>query len=286
MYMCFRMYYDEHVWIPFLAFHNAEPEHGSWELKIDLALIQECLELLHDTCEAANRLIGELDREFMHGFRTLGLIAEAQPPRHACVISEAEIRVRARFAYQQLCTLDDFFENDGSNPPQIEANSFSTSSFGDGSYSIFSGVDTPLVPTRPNSENGSRGSRVFTGSFSDLEESIKSLFADHATEGPLEGERVKIKDFALATPRLLPSPATLLERRDALSVREAEWNRRYVAGKLVTSRRRPHDRWRARTVDDVSGELDAWFSEDSSSDQTTMKAVKAGMRRLERQCTI
>lgn len=125
---------------------------------------------------------------------------------------------------------------------------------------------------------------MFTGSFSDLEESLKRLFMEQGLETE-PGSQVKVKDFALATPRLLPSPATLLERRDALSVREAEWNHHIVAGKLVSSRR-PRDRQRAQTIDDVTGGLEAWLAKEPTPDEAANNAIMAGMRRLERQCTI
>ena len=134
-------------------------------------------------------------------------------------------------------------------------------------------------------EDGSVTPRIFTRSFDELENSIRGLRLQHIDlstddDSPDEDGTVKVKDFAFRTP--LPSPATLLERREALCARESTWEHRLIGGEIVHSRR-PH---RAQTVDERGGGLDAWLAESPSPDMTMERASTIRSRVPHRQQTL
>jgi hypothetical protein len=153
-----------------------------------------------------------------------------------------------------LESLDEFFEGAES------ANSGGSLTQPQKAYDIAAG----------SGKDGSTTPRVFTRSFDELEESIKDLRLHHINLSTVEdGSQTKVKDFALRTPCLLPSPGTLFERREALCTPQ-----------------RSYDRHRAQTVDERSGGLDAWLAESPSSDKSLGRAGSIRSRVLHRQHTL
>jgi hypothetical protein len=265
MYRHFLAYFDSEVHTPFLQLHRVNPRHNSWHQRHRLNHIRECFVFLCANVEEANKLVTELDAEFAFSSWSM---KEADKPLSP--INETKDEQKAIAQNQKttdvLISLDDFF--DESTSP---------------TYSIAAGIGE----TRPEKP------RVFTGSLSDLQESVQGLRLHHvnlSTDSDFEsGGDVQVKDFALReplrTPCLLPSPATLLERREALSAREATWEHRLIGGQVVQSRR-PHDRGRALTVDERSGGLEAWLSAPPTPDKVVERAGSMNMRVLQRQHTL
>lgn len=107
--------------------------------------------------------------------------------------------------------------------------------------------------------------RVFTGSFSQLEDDIRRLRIDKVKtpETPSihgSNEPVRVRDFAptpAVSPCTTPSPITL-QRRDALVGRDVTFQDRIINSEIVKSRR-PSEKGRARTIDDTTGGLEAWL---------------------------
>jgi len=265
MYRHFLAYFDCEVHTPFLQLHRVNPKHNSWQQRHRFNHIRESFVFLCANVEEANKLVTELDAEFAFGSWSM-----KETDKQLAPINEARDEQKAlaerRRTNDMLINLDDFF--DESTSP---------------TYSIEAGVgdDTPEMP------------RVFTGSFADLQESVEGLRLHRvnlSTGSDFEpGGDVQVKDFALReplrTPCLLPSPATLLERREALSAREPAWEHRLIGGQVVQSRR-PHDRGRALTVDERSAGLETWLSAPPTPDKTVERSSSMNMRVLQRQHTL
>jgi len=123
--------------------------------------------------------------------------------------------------------------------------------------------------------------RVFTGSFSQLEDDIRKMKL-HKVKTPelADGDGdVKIRDFG-ATPALspcdIPSPTASLQRREAKLSRDTELQDRVIKGELVTTRR-PSTKERAQTID-TSFDLEAWLKQDSCKMQSP-ESKRLGARR-------
>lgn len=317
LYRLFLIYYDDEVYAPFLQLHREEPEHGSWQLQHRLTRIRDCIVSLYEDCEEANQIVKALDDELRVGMyrsnvelssvegseagRVLSPMEQAAIARRLSPIEEAETVtqsssvvesngrnsnvIRSRTTNDLLESLDDFFE-DSQDMTQEEGEQRLLSN---NDYNIeprsSNALEEPLVP-----ESDSEVPRVFTGSFSQLEDSVRGLRL-HRVEFSLNGDdeddegAIKIKDFAPRTPSLLPSPATLLERRDALSIREPAWERRMIGGQVVQSRR-PYDHSRAQTVDERGAGLDAWLAEPPSPFRATTRAGGARSKVLHKQHTL
>lgn len=137
--------------------------------------------------------------------------------------------------------------------------------------------------------------RIFTGSFNELKSDISRLQL-HAVKTPEDQpsspvlldsptEGTIIRDFADSSKAssMCPSPVTLLQRREALVSHDVQWGSSVVNGEVVRSRR-PSDRTqRAHTIDDRTGGLEAWLSQQSPgmppSPETPGSAVKRGVLR-------
>jgi hypothetical protein len=129
-------------------------------------------------------------------------------------------------------------------------------------------------PTIGIRRKGTHVPRIFTGSFSQLENDIRRLQL-HKIKTPdgLDGQtsigHVKIRDFG-ATPAIspcgTPNTTTSLQRREAVVSRETEIQDRVIKGEVVSTRR-PSTKERARTVNDATG-LEAWLNEDSSASRS------------------
>lgn len=279
MYRHFLTYFDSQVHAPFLQLHRVEPRHNSWHLRHSLNHIRDCLVSLQDNVEEANKIVTNLDTEFTFGsWETDDGLEDVDEKKATLPLEMGDERLRARPAPSRstndmLASLDDFFDglefliNDDGSPTDMRRE-----------YGIAPG----------SSGTDSTTPRVFTRSFDELEESVKDLRLHRLdlTDGDPDADKaVKVKDFALPTPCLLPSPATLLERREALCAREPTWEHRVIGGQVVQSRR-PHDRNRAQTVDERGGGLDAWLAESPSPGRAMERVSSVHSRVLHRQQTL
>ncbi|KAM0720018.1 hypothetical protein Q7P37_004153 [Cladosporium fusiforme] len=290
MYRHFWLYYDTQVYRPFLQLHRDEPDHSVWQLHDMLNRIQERISSVCDDLEEANKIVRELDAEYTFGLWGANEAprSETDGERQLSPIEEtedmAETITRSATTNDLLDILDEFF--DSSNSPPGDDNLPIASTVAD--YNLGTKdvecLEEPLV--------GSKVPRVFTGCFLDLEESVKGLQL-HRVNISMDGSEaegsVKIKDFALCAPSTLPSPlpspATLLERREALSTREPTWEKRIIGGQMVRSRR-PHDRTRAQTVDERGGGLEAWLAIPPSLDRGQGHGSGVRSRAAQRQYTL
>jgi hypothetical protein len=264
MYRHFLAYFDSEVHTPFLQLHRTNTRHNCWQQRHRFNHIRECFVFLCANVEEANKLVTELDAEFAFGSWSMKEADKPLSPINETKDEQKALAEREK-TKDMLINLDDFF--DESTSPAY-------------SFAAGTGDASPEMP------------RVFMGSFSDLQESVQGLRlyrVNLSTGSDFEtGGDVQVKDFALReplrTPCLLPSPATLLERREALSAREPAWEQRLIGGQVVQSRR-PHDRGRAPTVDERSVGLEAWLS----APPTPEKVERSGsmnMRVLQRQHTL
>lgn len=265
LYRHFLAEFDDEVYCPLLQLHRVQPEHDSWQLHPLLNHIRYCMISLEENIEEANKIVTELDTEFTFGsWMADGKQgndksgAAKQPPATKSVDSRNKVKTsRSESNNDMLESLDEFFEG-----PEIVIGGDNLT-FQRKEYHIAAGIG----------EGGPTTPRVFTRSFDELEDSVRGLRLHHinlstSDAGHEAGGDVKVKDFALRTPCLLPSPATLLERREALCTREPTWEHRLIGGQVVHSRR-PHDRNRAQTVDERGGGLDAWLAESPSPGRTS-----------------
>lgn len=260
LYRHFLAKFDAEVYCPLLQLHRTHPEHHSWQLQPWFDRIRCCMISLEENIEEANKIVTELDTEFTFGSWIADSVqrgdksgAAKQPP----ATKKSDSRNRATLSASEsnndmLESLDDFFEG----PEAVKGGDNLTTLRKE--YDIAAG----------GGEGGWTTPRVFTRSFDELEDSVRGLRLHHinlstSDAGHVAGGDVKVKDFALHTPCLLPSPATLLERREALCAHEPTWEHRLIGGQVVHSRR-PHDRNRAQTVDERGGGLDAWLAESPS----------------------
>ncbi|GAB7360511.1 hypothetical protein MBLNU230_g8461t1 [Neophaeotheca triangularis] len=158
----------------------------------------------------------------------------------------------------------------------------------------------PRTSVRARRPNAPSVPRIFTGSFPALESQIVRQGLDgfqtpHARSDPSSTTAIRVRDFApsSATTSALLSPATLLQRREAMMSRDAEFETRVIHGESVASRRPSGSTTRARaaTVEERSGGLDAWLASpsrnDASGDQagtpTSRTAVRRGQGRAREQ---
>ena len=260
LYRYFLAEFDEEVYCPFLQLHRVQLEHESWRLRPWFDHIRNCLISLEENVSEANKTVTELDTEFTFGQWMAGSGQRddnSGGSKELWATRKSENGNRARPSPSEsntdmLESLNEFFEgpeiaNGGNNLASLQKE-----------YDIATG----------SGEGGPTTPRVFTRSFDELEDSVRGLRLHHinlstSDDGHEAGGDVKVKDFALRTPCLLSSPATLLERREALCAREPTWEDRLIGGQVIHSRR-PHDRNRAQTVDERGGSLHAWLAESPS----------------------
>jgi hypothetical protein len=265
IYRHFLAEFDDEVYCPLLQLHRVQPEHHSWQLHPWFDHIRYCVISLEENIEEANKIVTELDTEFTFGSwmadgvqRDNNSGAAKKPPATKKTDNGNRATLSASESNTDLLeSLDDFFEG-----PEIMTGSDNLTSQRK-EYHVAAGIG----------ESGPTTPRVFTRSFDELEDSVRGLRLHHinlstSDTGHEAGGDVKVKDFALRTPCLLPSPAMLLERREALCAREPTWENRLIGGQVVQSRR-PHDRNRAQTVDERGGGLDAWLAESPSPARTS-----------------
>lgn len=279
LYRYFLIYFDSQVHAPFLQLHRAESEHNSWQLRHFFNHIRDCMISLQDNIEEANKIVNDLDTEFTFGSW------------------EAEGGLKKADEEQKISPLERVNERLPTVPPPSESTndaSLNLDKFFDGVESVREDTEKPIDVRREydiapgGNGTGSSTPRVFAGSFDELEDSVKGLRLHRLdlTEGDLDTDKtVKVKDFAMPTPCLLPTPPTLLKRREALSVREPAWEPRMIGGKVMQSRR-PHDRTRAQTVDERGSGLDAWLAESPSPGRAMERLGSVHSRVLHRQQTL
>lgn len=289
LYRYFWIYFDNHVYSPLLQLHRIEPDHSAWQLHDKLNKVQESILSLCDDCEEANKIVTDLDAEF-----TFGLWGTTEAPRFDTdgekqlspieELDDKEAMSRSITTNDLLNSLDDFFDSPTSLPGDENLPNAPT----DDGYNL--STRNPDCQDEPSM--GSEVPRVFTGSFLELEDCVKGLRLHRvnlSVDGSEADGSVKTKDFALCTPSALgsplPSPATLLERREALSTREPAWEQRIIGGQMVRSRR-PHDRNRTQTVDERGGGLEAWLAEPPTQDKALGRGVGARSRMAHRQYTL
>lgn len=288
LYRYFWIYYYTNVYSPLLEIHRAEPDHSVWQLHDKLNSVQKSIASISEDCEEANKLVTELDAEF-----TFGMWGTSEPPRfdndgekQLSPIEESEDKLetipRSITNNDLLNSLDSFFNSPDTPPGDDQLPIAPTEGY---NLATRSSECLDEAPAR------SKVPRVFTGSFLELEDSVKGLRLHRvnvSVDGSEADESVKIKDFALTPstlPSPLPSPATLLERREALSTREPTWEKRIIGGQMVRSRR-PHDRTRAQTVDERGGGLEAWLAESPAPDRALERGASGRSRVVHRQYTL
>lgn len=236
---------------------------------------------LQENIEKANKVVNDLDTELTFGSWGADHVQRddnSGEVKQPVALDDSKKRHRGRLPrfktnIDMMESLDEFFEG-----PEVVNNDDRLRS-PQNEYGIATG----------SGNAGSKTPRVFTRSFDELENSIKNLRLHHvnlsADDDPDAESAVKVKDFALRTPCLLPSPATLLERREALYARESTWEHRLIGGQVVQSRR-PYDRNRAQTVDERGGGLEAWLAEPPSPERAMERAGSIRSRVLHRQQTL
>ena len=257
LYRHFLAEFDDEVYCPLLQLHRVQPEHHSWQLHPWFDHIRSCMISIGGNIEQANKIVTELDTEFTFGSWMADEVqlddkssTAKQPPANKKIDSEKRATLsKSKSNADMLESLDDFFGglDGGDNLTSLQKEYHIATGSGKGS------LTTP---------------RVFTRSFDELEDSVRGLRLHHINLSTSHADHdaggdVTVKDIALRTPCLLPGPATLLERREALCAREPTWEYRLIGGQVVHCRR-PHDRTRAQTVDERGDGLDAWLAESPS----------------------
>ena len=259
MYHQLLEYFDDLVYAPFLQLHRSAPEHGSWQLKDNIQCIHDSLHEMHDKCAESTKMVRQIDYQFhlacsrvsSHS-RGPSVSDKALSPIHeSCAYPGPVAKAKKTSSLASKRGISTAGSRRGASHSRGDSN--------ESRYHI-SPTASAIIERRSASIGGSDIPRVFTGSFHELQEGVKELELHRVDLSDQQEDDVKIKDFALPTPSLLPSPATLLERREAILDREAEWDKRILAGEVVTSRR-PSDRHRAQTIDDRTGGLQAWLGE-------------------------
>jgi hypothetical protein len=279
MYRMLLIYFDDYVHAPFMQLHRQAPDHASWQLHVNINRVRGNLNDLHSVCESVNQIVANLDHEYARGMHILHRLTTNTTIRAPVIergmpsIQEseeaAETYDHAASAFSRVDELDEFFDvSDAASLHSRQSSVLETKRYG-----LKQGAVSPPAAKSTSSRSTADVPRVFTGSFEELEKSVRKLRLHEST---VKQEPVKVKDFAMPTPCLLPSPATLLERREAIIAREAEWDQRILAGRSVRSRR-PSDKHRALTVNDRSGSLEAWLATPSPERAT---------RTLQRQHTL
>ena len=180
------------------------------------AHIRDCMLSLEENVEEANKIVTELETEYTFGSWAAEDLQRRDKTETAKQPSAAKDAGRGNKAAlstsksntDMLESLDEFFEG----PEGVSYND--SVPCAQKEYDIVTGTG----------EDGSATPRVFTRSFDELEDSVRGLRLQHIDlssddDGPDEDDTVKVKDFAFRKP--LPSPATLLERREALCARES-----------------------------------------------------------------
>lgn len=284
MYRHISDYYNDHLYLPFLALHQSEPEHPAWCLNQHLSAVNLALEDMHQLCCTADDLVRSLGIEYKEA---KGKLKRGLPNLE---------KVKSQDSRQELSPIEETKEpvyqprprHLSSKKPALTANSFSAAEeqvahrdrCGGATESISSYTTEPedkdngVVQPRPL--YASRVPRVFTGSFEQLETDLRNLSfdtvrsQDEISEGP-----IKIKDFAIPSPRMLPSPATLLERREATKTQEVEWEDRLINGKVFRSRR-PSTRGRSQTVDDRNA-LHIWLDQERAPQSPQTSGTRVSM---------
>lgn len=308
-------HYDKSIYQDFIQLHRRKPDHEIWVLYDHFTAIQHALE---DLCGLASEAQSVDDRLEAEAEFTACPARATDPADIPTIIEEPIVSPRhPAGSVQENMSLHRVH-----TAPPTERPTFSTS-FGavedqihhrghyrsatiatDTSYTTPEGHQRSIAQPYPRhpwqAATGVRRQssisdvpRIFTGSFSELEEKISKVLRQQSAQNPERidspdsADPVKVRDFATepGTPyfdSMCPSPVTLLQRREALVSRDVQWEDRVVNGELVRSRR-PSDRQRAHTIDDRSGGIEGWLAQSPKSELAGSgspgSAVRRGMLR-------
>lgn len=257
--------FDDLVHEPFLQLHRTEPEHGSWQLKDNIQCIHDCLQETYEKCAASTKMVRQIDYQFHLACNRVSSHSRGPSISDKALSPILESHADPGPARKAKKTSSLASKRGISTASSRCGTSHSREDSNESRYHI-SPTASAIIERRSASIGGSDVPRVFTGSFHELQEGVKELELDRVDLSDAQEDAVKIKDFALRTPSLLPSPATLLERREAILDRQTQCDGRILAGEIVTSIR-PSERHRAQTIDDRTGGLEAWLGEGSTPEK-------------------
>ncbi|OQO13038.1 hypothetical protein B0A48_02502 [Cryoendolithus antarcticus] len=255
MYRNFLIYFDQFVHAPWMQRCRDAPETRSESIRESLKIIRWIFEDLTFMCEFANKTVRKLRLEYSYALNVHNSLLQNMPPPQSPlqmpVVRAADEKPTMEEMIRVLEELDAFFEADDEetfSPPQSTKSSFTDSTYAAvtarSRNPSFRSIEQP-TPRHPSSTIPRTVSRVFTGSFEDLERGVTDLALHRTPSGnPIEP---KVRDFAPPpTPCMLPSPRTLLARSEAFKPVEGQMPRRRMV-----------EKGRALTVDErsLSGRL-------------------------------
>ncbi|OQO08312.1 hypothetical protein B0A48_06182 [Cryoendolithus antarcticus] len=274
MYRNFLIYFDQFVHAPYMQSCRDAPETRSDSVKESLKIIRWIFEDLTFMCEFANKAVRKLRLEYSYALDVHNSLLQNMPPPQSPlqmpVVREADEKPTMEQMIQALEELDAFFDADDEatfSPPQSTKSSFTDSTYAAvtarSRNPSFRSVEQP-TPRHPSATIPRTVSRVFTGSFEDLERGVTDLELHRTPSGnPIEP---KVRDFAPPpTPCMLPSPRTLLARSEAFRLVEGQMPRRRMA-----------EKGRALTVDERS--LSGWLGVEGMGLQRPVSAAERGRK--------
>lgn len=276
-------HYERTAYQPLVRLHESKPEYGLGKLIKQATKVQSALENLYELVDEVNMLASTLKNELSKAkcrlpSKTSGVSGAATTSKSVSSAPGQELLTAATFTRSEKDMID--------SPHPMLIKSFSAAeealarrgharaaTYSDTGYTTNS-YDGELAQPTPKStlrvDKRSKGTslpRIFTGSFSELEDDIRRLQLDKVKtpedQSSLNGEDyVKVRDFG-ATPQISPCPTPTLQRREAMVSRETEIQDRVINGEVIATRR-PSTKGRAQTIDETSsGGLDAWLQQDS-----------------------
>lgn len=284
---------------PFFELHRQYPDHYLWLLngclmKVEIGL-QELLGISHDTVlwmKAWQKDYMAYKGRVQSGVQTqlFHRTTEACPPHidgDASSVFETDLASGEDFDLQVDQPVQSVFGERDIDPKAYWATSApaATSSFGIVEDQISRNHKRATTTTDymleedvvgpPTFGSVSRRNkvvpRIFTGSFSELEQSIRKMRMEDAQNGTKDGSSrnsgAAAQDFAKRTmSSFSSSPSLLLGRQPAEFTKNTDQQSRDQA---LASRKAsdavPSDRARARTLNDTTGGLEAWLDEQSGA---------------------
>ncbi|KAK6440990.1 hypothetical protein LTR95_002793 [Oleoguttula sp. CCFEE 5521] len=272
MYPNFLIYFDQFVHAPYMQRCRDAPETRSDSIGKSLRTIRWIFEDLTYMCEFAKKTVRNLRLEYSYALNVHNSLLQNMPPPQSPlqmpVVRETDEKPTMEEMIRALEQLDAFFDADDEetfSPPQSTKSSFTDSTYAAitarSRNPSFRSIEQP-TPRHPSSTIPRTVSRVFTGSFEDLERGVTDLELHRTPSGnPMEP---KVRDFAPPpTPCMLPSPRTLLARSEAFKP---------VEGGLP--RRRMAEKGRALTVDERG--LSGWLGVEGVGSQRPVSAAERG----------
>lgn len=260
-------FYDV-VMIPFQQLHRREPGHPTWRLYGTLSDLNADLEELPEVCYQANKVVKRLDKAYkrachrLEASLTQAPVVEVEDPPPLPVIDESGDAVgmkMKRVSVSFSAVEDQLLCRTGFGSPKRQ---FSLRVRG-GSDRYLERAKNRLPQVarpRPARVTRDRVPRAPESPFDLAESDPEPLYLqlNHVRKASEESHNpIQVRDFALSTPRMLPSPASLLQRHDWNSRREEALKARVIGGKLIVSAR-PRVKGRSQTLDDRHNGLPAW----------------------------